>query len=46
MYLFGDNEDGGLDCGLEVWCEVILAKVYDHIVFTFIFGVVCNRFRQ
>jgi hypothetical protein len=27
LYLFGDDEDDGLDCSLEVWCEVILAKV-------------------
>jgi hypothetical protein len=40
------DEDNGLDCGLEVWCEVILAKVWNHIVFSFIFGVVCNRFHQ
>ena len=46
LYLGGDDEDDGLDCGLEVWCEVILVKVWDHIVFSFIFGVVCNRFRQ
>jgi hypothetical protein len=42
LYLFGDDENDGLDCGLEVWCEVILAKVWDHIVFSFIFGVVCK----
>jgi hypothetical protein len=25
--LLGDDEDDGLDGALEVWCEVILAKV-------------------
>jgi hypothetical protein len=35
LYLVGDNEDDGLDCVLEVLCEVILAKVWDHIVFSF-----------
>jgi hypothetical protein len=30
---------------LEVRCEVILAKVWDHIVFFFC-EVVCNRFRH
>jgi hypothetical protein len=33
--LGGDDEDDGLDGALEVWCEVILAKVWDHIVFSF-----------
>jgi hypothetical protein len=33
--LVGDDEDDRLDCVLEVWCEVILAKVWDHIVFSF-----------
>jgi hypothetical protein len=27
LYLVGDDEDDGLDGALEVWCEVILAKV-------------------
>jgi hypothetical protein len=27
LYLFGDDEDDGLDGALEVRCEVILAKV-------------------
>jgi hypothetical protein len=35
LYLVGDDEDDGLDGALEVWCEVILAKVWDHIVFSF-----------
>jgi hypothetical protein len=34
--LLGDDEDDGLDGALEVWCEVILAKVWDHIVFSFL----------
>jgi hypothetical protein len=33
--LVGDDEDDGLDGVLEVWCDVILAKVWDHIVFSF-----------
>jgi hypothetical protein len=33
--LVGDDEDDGLDGALEVRCEVILAKVWDHIVFSF-----------
>jgi hypothetical protein len=36
--LLGDDEDDGLDGALEVWCEVILAKVWDHIVFSFLVG--------
>jgi hypothetical protein len=35
LYLVGDDEDDGLDGVLEVRCEVILAKVWDHIVFSF-----------
>jgi hypothetical protein len=35
LLLGGDDEDDGLDGALEVWCEVILAKVWDHIVFSF-----------
>jgi hypothetical protein len=35
LYLGGDDEDDGLDGALEVWCEVILAKVRDHNVFSF-----------
>jgi hypothetical protein len=35
LYLVGDDEDDGLDGALEVRCEVILAKVWDHIVFSF-----------
>jgi hypothetical protein len=35
LYLVGDNEDDGLDGALEVRCEVIFAKVWDHIVFSF-----------
>jgi hypothetical protein len=30
-----DDEDDGLDGALEVRCEIILAKVWDHIVFSF-----------
>jgi hypothetical protein len=45
LYLVGDDEDDGLDGALEVRCEVILAKVWDHIMFSFFYGVVCNRFR-
>jgi hypothetical protein len=33
--LGGEDEDDGLDGTLNVWCEVILAKVWDHIVFFF-----------
>jgi hypothetical protein len=44
MYLVGHDEEDGLVCVLEVWCEVILEKVWDYIVFYFIFGFVCNRF--
>jgi hypothetical protein len=36
LLLGGDDEDDGLDGALEVWCEVILAKVWDHIVFSFL----------
>jgi hypothetical protein len=43
LYLVGDDEDDGLDGASEVRCEVILAKVWDHIVFSFFCGVVCNR---
>lgn len=46
MYLVGDDEVDGLDCVLEVRCEVILAKVWDHILFFFFGGVVCNRFHH
>jgi hypothetical protein len=46
LYLVGDDEDDGLDGVFEVRCEVILAKVWDHIVFSFFCGVVCNRFRH
>jgi hypothetical protein len=46
LYLVGDDEDDVLDGALEVWCEVILAKVWNHIVFSFFCGVVCNRFRH
>jgi hypothetical protein len=46
LYLVGDDEDDGLDGALEVRCEVILAKIWDHIVFSFFCGVVCNRFRH
>jgi hypothetical protein len=35
LNLVGDDEDDGLDGALEVRCEVILAKVWDHIVFSF-----------
>jgi hypothetical protein len=35
LFLGGDDKDDGLDGALEVWCEVILAKVWDHIVFSF-----------
>jgi hypothetical protein len=35
LYLVGDDEDDGLDGALELRCEVILAKVWDHIVFSF-----------
>jgi hypothetical protein len=35
LYLVGDDEDDGLDGALEVRCEVILAIVWDHIVFSF-----------
>jgi hypothetical protein len=38
LYLVGDDEDDGLDCVLEVQCEVLL-KFGDHIVFSFIFRV-------
>jgi hypothetical protein len=34
-HLDGDDEDDGLHGALEVWYEVILAKVWDHIVFSF-----------
>jgi hypothetical protein len=34
LYLVDDDEDDGLDGALEVWCEVIFAKVWDHIVFS------------
>jgi hypothetical protein len=46
LYLVGDDEDDGLDGALEVQCEIILAKVWDHIVFSFFCGFVCNRFRH
>jgi hypothetical protein len=46
LYLVGDDEDDGLHGALEVRCEVILAKVWDHIVFSFFCGVVYNRFRH
>jgi hypothetical protein len=36
LLLGGDDEDDGLDGALKVWCEVILAKVWDHIVFSFL----------
>jgi hypothetical protein len=35
LLLGGDDADDGLDGALKVWCEVILAKVWDHIVFSF-----------
>jgi hypothetical protein len=38
LLLGGDDEDDGLDGTLEVWCEVILAKVWDHIVFSFLWS--------
>jgi hypothetical protein len=37
VYLGGDDEDGGLDSALDARCEVILAKVWDHIVFSFFY---------
>jgi hypothetical protein len=37
LYLVGDDEDVVLDGVLKVRCEVILAKVWDHIVFSFFF---------
>jgi hypothetical protein len=46
LYLVGDDEDDGLDGALEVRCVVILAKVWDHIVFSFFCGFVYNRFRH
>jgi hypothetical protein len=33
LYLVGDDEGSELDCILEVRYEVILAKIWDHIVF-------------
>jgi hypothetical protein len=33
MYLGGDDEDDELDGALDVRCEVILVKVWDHIFF-------------
>jgi hypothetical protein len=46
LYLVGGDEDDGLDGALEVRCEVILAKVWNHNVFSFFCGVVCNQFRH
>jgi hypothetical protein len=46
LYLVSDDEDDELDGVLEVRCEVILVKVWDHIVFPFFYGVVCNWFRH
>jgi hypothetical protein len=46
LYLVGDDEDDGLDGALEVQCKVILAKVRDHIVFSFFCGVLCNPFQH
>jgi hypothetical protein len=37
LYLGGDDEDDGLGGALDVRCEVILAKVWDYIVFSFFF---------
>jgi hypothetical protein len=33
--LVGDDEDDGLDGALEIRCEVILAKVWNHLYFPF-----------
>jgi hypothetical protein len=38
LHLGGDDEDDGLHGALKVWCEVILAKVWDHIVFSFLWS--------
>jgi hypothetical protein len=35
LYLGGDDKDDGLDGALDVRCEVIFAKVWNHIVFSF-----------
>jgi hypothetical protein len=44
LHLVGVDEDDGLDCALKVRCEVLPTKFWDHIVFSFIFEIVYNRF--